>query len=157
MVTRISLRTVVALAALAICLTSCSSIQEPVIRLEGVDLVGISTDGMELMLQATLENPNDFGADIDELEYVILGDGEELARGSREMEIRVGAGETVEVGVPFDLKWSSGKTILESILDGAEHDWKLEGSVGVKKGPIRKTFAFSESGSINSPESPQDL
>ena len=157
MVTRISLPTVAALAALAICLTSCSSIRGPIIRLEGVDLVGVSTDGLELVLLASLENPNEFGADIDEFEYVILGDGEELARGSREMEIRVGAGETIDVGVPFDLKWSSGKTILESILDGEEHDWKLEGSVGVRKGPIRKTFAFSESGSINSPESPQDL
>ena len=157
MVTRISLLTVATLAALAICLSSCSSIQEPIIRLEGVDLVGISTDGLELMLQASLENPNDFGADIDEFDYMIFGDGVELARGSREMEIRVGAGETVDVGVPFDLKWSSGQTILKGILDGEEHDWKLEGSVGVKKGPIRKTFAFSESGSINSPESPQDL
>ena len=157
MVTRISLLTVAALAALAICLSSCSSIQEPVIRLEGVDLVGISTDGLELMLQASLENPNDFGADIDELEYKILGDGVELARGSREMEIRVGAGETVEIGVPFDLKWSSGKTILKGILDGEEHDWQFEGSVGVKKGPIRTTFAFSESGSINSPDQSQDL
>ncbi len=157
MMTRIPLLAVASLAALAICLTSCSGIQEPVIRLEGVDLVGISTDGLELMLQASLENPNDFGADIDGLEYVILGDGEELARGSREMEIRVGAGETVEVGVPFDLKWSSGKTILEGILDGEEHEWKLEGSVGVSKGPIRKTFAFSESGNINSPNQSQDL
>ena len=36
-------------------------------------------------------------------------------------------------------------------------DWKLEGNVDVSKGMLRKTFAFSESGSINSPENPQDL
>ncbi len=157
MVTRASLPTVVALLALAICLSSCSSIQEPIIRLEGVDLVGISTDGLELKLQTTLENPNDFGADIGRLEYRIFGDGVELARGTREERIHVAAGETVDVGVPFVLDWAGGKTILERILDGEEHDWKLEGSVDVSKGPIRKTFAFSESGSINSPDRSQDL
>ena len=74
-----------------------------------------------------------------------------------EQEIRIPAGETVNIGVPFVLDWSGGKMILEGILDGDEHDWKLEGNVDVSKGMLRKTFAFSESGSINSPENPQDL
>jgi len=157
MVTRTSLQTVVVLVALAVCLSSCSSIQEPIIRLDGVDLVGVSTDGLELKLQTTLENPNDFGAEIDRLEYRIFGDGVELACGTREERVHVSAGETVDISVPFVLNWSGGKTILGGILDGEEHDWKLEGRVDVSKGPMRKTFAFSESGSINSPDRSQDL
>ncbi len=152
-----TLSTAVAIALLAVCLASCTGIREPVIELESVELIGISTEGLELRFQTSLKNPNDFGADIGPLEYRVYGDGAELARGTHDDEIRVAAGETVEIGVPFVLSWSGGKAILKSILDGEEHDWKLEGSVDVSKGPIRKTFTFSESGSINSPEAPQDL
>lgn len=151
------LLTVAVFAALAICLSSCSSIQEPVIRLDGVDVVGISLDGLKLVLQVSLENPNDFGADIGQLDYRIYGDGVEFARGTMDQEIQVRAGETVDIGVPFVLDWSGGETILEGILDGEEHGWKLEGSVNVRKGMIGKTFTFSETGSINSPNRPQDL
>lgn len=146
-----------ALVALAVLLASCSGIREPEIELLSVDLVGITTEGLELRLTTSVENLNDFSAEIGRLEYRIYGDGEELAHGTRDEDVLVGAGEKIEVGVPFVLNWSGGKTILEGILDGDEHDWKLEGSVDVKKGPIRKTFTFSESGSINSPERPQDL
>jgi len=154
---RRSLLTAAVIAALAVCLTSCTSIQQPEIRLESVDLVGVSTDGMRLRLLTVIENPNDFGADITGLAYRIYGDDVELASGNQTDLIQIPAGGTVEVDVPFVLTWSSGKTILEGILDGEEHDWKLEGSVDVRKGVVRTTFAFSESGNINSPDSSQDL
>jgi LEA14-like dessication related protein len=143
--------------ALALCLSSCSGIREPIVRLNGVDVVGITTDGLELRLQASLENPNDFGADVGMLEYRVYGDGLELAHGAREQSVRVGAGETVDIDVPFVLDWAGGKTILKGILDGEEHDWKLEGSVVVKKGVVGRTFTFSETGSVNSLDSSRDL
>ncbi|MCD4691131.1 LEA type 2 family protein [bacterium] len=149
--------TAIVLATVAVCLTSCSGIREPDVQLTGIDLVGVSAEGLEFKLRTTVENPNDFGADIGRFEYSIYGDGIEIAHGQRDEDAHVAAGATVDISVPFVLEWSGGKTIFERILDGGEHNWKIKGSVDVKKGVVRRTFTFSESGVFNSPDGIQDL
>ncbi len=147
----------VAILAVAMAVSSCSGFREPDITLTDVDLVGISGDGLRFEMTVLVENPNDFSASIGRVEYRIHGDGIELAKGERDEDVPVSARGAVEVRVPFTLKWKGGRTILESLFDDSKHEWRLDGSVELRKGVITKIFPFSESGIIDSPSWLTDL
>jgi LEA14-like dessication related protein len=131
---------------------SCSSIEPPKVVLTGVEVEGLSVEGLELTLLADVKNPNDFGATIGKLDYHVFVDGTRLAQGILSDDVEVDAGETVEVAIPFTLTWEGVGEAIEKALDGREHDWKLKGSATIRKGVLAKTFRFDEGGSFRSPE-----
>jgi LEA14-like dessication related protein len=133
-------------------LTSCSNIEEPEVTMTGVNLRGISTDGLELYLLVDVENPNGFGADISQLEYRVFLDNIKVAEGLQEDAVAVPAESTVEVEIPFTIVWSGMDKGLRKLLDGEEHDWRIGGSVRLNKGAISRVFKFSESGTYDAPE-----
>ena len=142
-------------AALLACLfavTSCSDIMEPVVTMTGVDVKGISLEGVALDLLLDVENPNGFGANIGELDYTVMLDNNEVATGTRSDLVAVPAAGTVEVAVPFTIKWSGIDKGLKKLLDGEEHEWRLKGSVRLSKGAISRTFRFSEKGTFDAPK-----
>ncbi len=120
--------------------------------LTGVEIEGLSVDGLEFTLLADVRNPNDFAATIGKLDYRVFVDGVRLAEGVLSDDVEVAAGESVEVGIPFTLTWEGFGGALEKALDGREHDWKLKGSATLRKGVLAKTFRFDESGSFRSPK-----
>jgi LEA14-like dessication related protein len=140
-----------AVAGLLVLLVSCSSIEPPKVVLTGVEVEGLSVDGLELKLLADVKNPNDFGATIGSLDYRVFVDGTRLAEGRLSDDVEVEAGESVEVGIPFTLTWEGVGEAVEKALDGRDHDWKLKGSARVRKGVLAKTFRFDEGGSFKSP------
>jgi len=144
--------TALLLLSLSAVLTACSGISEPEVTMTGVDVNGISMEGIELDLLVDVENPNDFGADIGELEYSIYLDGLKVATGLQEEAVSVPANSTVEVGVPFTIVWKGVDKGLRKLLDGEEHDWRIKGSVELSKGPLSRSFSFSESGEFTAPK-----
>jgi LEA14-like dessication related protein len=142
------------LSAVVLCsiaLASCASIEPPKVMLTGVEVEGLSVEGLELTLLADVRNPNDFGATIGGLDYKVFVDGTRLAEGLLSSDVEVEAGESVEVGIPFTLTWEGVGEAIEKALDGREHDWKLKGSATLRKGVLARTFRFDESGSFTSP------
>jgi LEA14-like dessication related protein len=150
-----TLRSAGAFASLLVCLvafTSCSEIQEPVVTLTGVDVHGLSTEGLALNLIVDVDNPNSFGADIGELKYRVLLDDTEVATGLQEEDVPVPADSRVEVKIPFTIAWSGMDEGLRKLLDGEEHEWRIKGSVKLSKGALSRTFRFSESGRFDAPK-----
>jgi LEA14-like dessication related protein len=120
--------------------------------IRGVDFHGLSSDGLEFMLLVEVANPNSFGAVIDYVEYSVELDRREVARGRRIEDVSVGAGETVEVEVPFAVRWDGFKDALGDMFDGTEHDWGFMGEVRLRKGGLSRTFSFREGGRFESPD-----
>ena len=149
------LRVAGALVPLLICLlavTSCSEIEQPVVTMTGVDVHGLSTEGVALNLIVDVENPNSFGADIGELKYRVLLDNTEVATGLQEHKVAVPADSTVEVKIPFTIVWRGMDRGLRKLLDGEEHEWRLKGSVKLSKGALSRTFSFNEGGRFDAPK-----
>ncbi|MBD3348092.1 MAG: hypothetical protein GF400_02715 [Candidatus Eisenbacteria bacterium] len=138
--------------SLALAATSCSDIQEPEVVLSGVELRGLSDKGIEFILLAEVTNPNTFGASIGRLEYSVEVDGTRVAEGLRAGSVPVGAGETVEVDIPFALTWKGLEKGLSEYFDGGEHRWRLRGSARLTKGGLSRVFSFSESGAFRGPD-----
>lgn len=141
----------VILVAVAIAGTSCSRIEEPKVVLREISGGRLSSEGMELDLIVDVENPNGFGAQIGRMEYTIIADGKEIVEGRRSEKVSVPANGSAEVSIPFIIKWSGAGRLLEAILDGEEHSWKVEGEVVLHKGPVSRTFRFSESERLRAP------
>jgi len=141
-----------ALVASALLLVSCADVQKPDVVMTGVNLRGISTEGIALDLLVDVSNPNGFSAHIGELEYTVYLDDLEVAAGDQGGEVNVPAESTVEVAVPFTIAWEGMDRSLRKLLDGEEHRWRLKGRVEVAKGPLRRSFAFSERGRFKAPE-----
>ena len=133
-------------------MASCSSIEKPEVTMTGVDFVGISMEGLAFELLVDVENPNVFGADIHSLTYHVQLDNIEVASGTQDDPAVVPANSTVEVGVPFTIMWGGVDKGLKKLLDGEEHEWRLNGSVELSKGGLSKTFPFSEGGRYEAPE-----
>jgi len=142
----------IALLALAALAASCSRIEAPHVVLNGVDLEGISTDGIEFTLKAKVTNPNGFGAKVGKLEYSVQVDGTQVASGMRSKQVPIAAGETVEVGIPFAVTWEALGKGIDQYFDGGDHRWKLTGSAVLSKGVMSRTFTFSESGRFEGPD-----
>ncbi len=141
-----------ALLACAILLTSCASVDPPKVMIKNVEIDGLSFDGVELVLNVEVRNPNGFGANVGRLEYEVEIDGAEMANGRMAEEVFVPAGGSAEVAVPFTVTWEGIGKGVDRYLDGAEHNWKLSGSVRVSNGALAKTFDFSEEGRFQSPD-----
>jgi hypothetical protein len=130
----IGLRRAGALTLLTACLlaaTSCSEVVEPVVTMTGVDLHGISTEG---------------------LSFKLLLDNTEVATGLQDDIVTVAAGSTVEIGIPFTILWSGMDKGLTKLLDGEEHDWRFKGSVRLSNGVLSRVFKFSEGGTYDAPK-----
>ncbi|MBD3367394.1 MAG: hypothetical protein GF405_04340 [Candidatus Eisenbacteria bacterium] len=140
------------LVASMLALSSCSSVEEPKMTIRDIDFEGISSDGLEFVLLVEVSNPNSFGAEIDYVEYTVDVDRREVARGRRMEDVAVGAGATVDVEVPFAVRWESFGDALEGLFDGREHQWDFEGEVRIRKGALRRTFSFREGGTFESPD-----
>jgi LEA14-like dessication related protein len=141
-----------ALVATPLVLASCSEIKEPEVTMTGVDFKGISTDGIALDLTLEVENTNTFGADLGELSYTIYLDDTKVATGLRDERVSVPANATVEVDVPFTIVWKGIDRGLKRLLDGQRHSWRFKGRVELSKGPMTRSFRFSERGEFTAPE-----
>lgn len=134
--------------ACAMLLSSCGSVERPKITLEGVDVEGVSVDGLELVLHAKIRNPNEFEAVVSEFEYSVKVDGVRLAEGRQAKDVRIPGEGSVEVDIPSTLKWKGTKNVLESISMHGSHDWEIKGKLRVRKGPLGRNFSFKESGTF---------
>ncbi len=142
---------VVTLLVAAAALSSCSQVEEPKMTIHEVAFVGISTDGLEFELLVEVSNPNSFGAEIDYVEYLVEVDRREVARGRQVENVSVPANSSVDVEVPFSVRWDGFKETLRGVFDGGEHHWGLEGQVRLRKGALTRTFSFREGGVFESP------
>jgi LEA14-like dessication related protein len=139
------------LAALA-ALASCAGIEKPEVTLSGVEVKGLSADGVSLALILDVENPNTFGADIGELTYTVYLDDTRVATGVQDEKVPLPAGGTTEVSVPFTILWKGVDKSVRKLLDGEKHAWRLKGRVKLSKGPLAKTFSFAERGEFVAPK-----
>lgn len=139
---------VVSLMCMFALITSCASMESPKVMLTGVEQAGMTSEGLEFILIVDVRNPNDFGAQLGDLEYEVHVDGYEMARGFRSDVVTVPPNGSVEVDVPFTLEWKGARRILANFFDGEDHEWKIDGSLEVRKGVMKKTFTFTDKGSF---------
>ncbi|MFP4040941.1 MAG: LEA type 2 family protein [Desulfosudaceae bacterium] len=98
------------------------------LRLDDLNMLGAS---LELILN--LNNPNDFGINLDRFDYSFKLNGNPVAGGGATARVAAGPGQTSRIELPLDLSFaSSGPALFKLLKDGGKLDYNLtiEGEVG---------------------------
>jgi LEA14-like dessication related protein len=130
---------------------SCTSVEPPEVTLTGVEFVGLSTEGLSLILIADVADPNGIGGRIRDLEYSVYVDGTKVGQGQQVESVLIPSdGTTVQAEIPFLLRWEGAKEGLQDALHSGQHEWNIKGSAKLQKSGMSRTFKFDEHGTFGS-------
>ena len=130
---------------------SCTSVEPPEVTLTGVEFVGLSMEGLSMILIADVSDPNGIGGRIRDLEYSIYVDGTKVGQGQQVESVLIPSdGTTVQAEIPFLLKWEGAKEGLRDAIQTGQHEWNITGSAKLQKSGLSRTFKFDEGGTFGS-------
>ena len=125
------LRRVLTTAVLAslVAAGSCTTVEPPEVTLTGVEFVGLSTEGLSMILMADVSDPNGIGGRIRDLEYSIYVDGTKVGQGRQVESVLIPSDRTtVQAEIPFLLKWEGAREGLRDAIQSGQHEWNIKGS-----------------------------
>ena len=148
---------------LAVASAGCAgAFQRPEVELEGIGLGSIGLQGGTLNVNVLVRNPNSFGFQADRLDYQLFlrrpdaapGDSAwtELAEGTYDEKIEIGARSTERVTIPVSFSFSDLAEARRSLLRSGSVQYRAVGTVdartsfGHRRVPFRKTGTFTMSG-----------
>jgi LEA14-like dessication related protein len=131
-----------ATTAILILLAACGSrlIRQPLVTLESVALAGLGLRGGTLMVNVQIENPNPFPLTANQVRYQLaiadVASVEDttwtnLAVGSHEERLSVGAGQVETVQVPVEFTYSGLGNAASSLLRAGTFAYRPTGAVNV--------------------------
>ena len=134
--------------------TACASafrgvFEEPVVRLDGIQVSGLGLTGGSLIARFEIENPNGFGLETDKVDYTveILDRARSdstwlpLTKGVIDDNIRVGGNERKTIELPIEFSFRDFGPAFRAILDRGTVTYRVSGTVDVEE-PLRRTVKF---------------
>lgn len=105
---------------LALGLSGCSAmnmvgIEEPDVRLMGVDVGSLGLDSAELLFDFEVDNPNARGLVLDGVAYRLNVEGERLLDGRRGQRLEIAAQEESRVTLPVTVRYDDFARALRSL------------------------------------------
>lgn len=119
----------VLLLGLAGCAMLQSSIQQPEIQVQQVDITRLSLSDVDLAVRLGVHNPNPIGLRLAGLNYRLEAEQRALLQGSSEQALRVGAGEQAAITLPLSLSFADLAGGLQAILGRDKIDYVLSGEL----------------------------
>lgn len=137
---------------------SCTKVEPPEVTLTRVEFVGLSMEGLSMILIADVSDPNGIGGRIRDLEYSVYVDGTKVGQGRQVESVLIPSdGTTVQAEIPFLLKWEGAKEGLRDAIRAGQHEWNIKGSAKLQKSGLSRTFKFDEGGTFGSEGGEVDL
>ena len=136
--------------ALAGCASTSQIIEEPSVKLTGVELSDMSFSGQTVLLSFDVSNPNPFPLPVSGVRYHVQLEDESFARGETVGEFSVPAGGEGEFAISVELDVVKSVSSLGSMLKNGIHQpipYELMGSLAIDL-PLVKPVPFSTTGVI---------
>lgn len=154
---RLSKRKNVILAGLLAIVAGClPKLERPEVWLEGARLASIGLSGGIVDVTLSIYNPNRFELRARGLTYDLdLEDGGEgggwidFTEGRLDRDLRVQAGDTVEISVPVEFSYSGIGRMVRGLLDRGAFDYRISGIVALE-GPVRREIDYRHQGTVTS-------
>lgn len=145
---------------LLLLLAACggSTVRQPEVTLEGVQLGGLGLRGGTLLVNVKVYNPNRFALNANELRYDLSisqdaagaqdADWVDFASGTYDRSFAVGGRDTAHVQIPVEFSYSGFGSAASSILRSGTFTYRANGEVDVRT-PLG-TFAvpFNRRGTV---------
>lgn len=116
-------------------LSACSSsgikgmVERPDVSIQKVEMGNLSLSGGSAKFLVKINNPNRFPIPLSGFDYGLSLNGIEVANGTREQKVMIGAGEAKIVAVPLLFSFSNMLHLLPNILSSRNLKYDLAGSI----------------------------
>ncbi len=129
-------------------------LREPTIELTGVRVGGIGFRGATLLAELHIDNPNRFALETDSITFTM--DASDAAQpntwtqvttGTHTQRFRVQKQGTATAEIPIEFEYSRLATPLRSIVESGRFNYRLSGTVFVRR-PLPRRVRFGDEGSL---------
>ncbi|REL24143.1 hypothetical protein DYD21_19375 [Rhodohalobacter sp. SW132] len=149
-------------AILLIFLSSCAAlrdatdVREPSVQFSDMSIQSITFDGVTLLFDFDVTNPNRMGVSADSYNYEFFINDESFISGSQTERIEVGRESTTTVQVPVSLSFTNVYDSFRSLLNQDEFSYKIDTDVTFSLPVIgSRTVPAEASGTLPIPRVPQ--
>ncbi|MEJ2186345.1 MAG: LEA type 2 family protein [Gemmatimonadota bacterium] len=147
-------RTIVALlvVGMAACLPR---LERPEVRLVSVRVTSLGLTGGNIRVRLNVYNPNGFALDAAGLTYDVElaedssgDDWMNLAQGTYDQAVRVGANDSAQVEIPVSFSYSGLSGAFRALIQRGAFDYRIHGSVNLET-PIRRKIPYRHRGAVS--------
>lgn len=143
-------RTVIlfALAAMLLVSTGCKA---PSVRLDNALLKKLTSSGLEVGLDMTVLNPNEYAVPIQAIDWDLSLFQSPFTSGTSNFTTNIPAGQTAAFEVPIGISFRSVSVGVQNVLTRRTIQWGFEGACSFRTpaGPIR--VGFDQNGTWRNP------
>lgn len=150
--TMLTQRLRLALLAASLGLVACvPRVQQPNVWLEAARLSSLGVSGGVIDVRLSVHNPNRFAVRAQGLTYdlALRDPGAEqwvdFTEGRIEDDLRVGAGDTLDVVVPVQFTYRGLGHAMRSLIERGAFEYRLSGVVELR-GPVRRDIRYHQTG-----------
>ena len=128
-------------------------VEQPEVWLGGANLAALGLSGGTVNVRLGVYNPNSFALQANGLRYDLdfrdPGSDEwlDFTEGMVDRDLRVAAGDTLEVTVPVEFSYSDLGSVLRGLLDRGSFDYRVSGTVALD-GPVERDIRFRHNGKV---------
>jgi len=106
-----------------------ATIQQPTVDFNKVNIESISFDGVNLLFDFEVNNPNQVGVDAEEYSYEFFINDNSFISGSREENIRINRGSTSLVQIPVSLNYSEVLNTFTSLVRSDSLSYRIASEI----------------------------
>lgn len=123
----------------------------PEVALENALLKKLSTSALELGLNLSILNPNQFALPLQQVEYDLDLFQADFTKGAVDFTRNIPANQRVNVEVPLGIKFSTVSLGVQNFLSKPSIPWGIDGACSFRtpRGPVR--IGFAKSGQWDNP------
>ena len=143
-----------ALAAVLTVLSGClPKVEQPEVWLGGAHLSSLGLSGGVVNVRLGVYNPNNFTLQASGLRYDLDfrspggDDWADFTDGVLNRDLRVPAGDTLEVTVPVDFSYGDLSNITRGLLERGSFEYRVRGTVALE-GPVERDITFRHNGTV---------
>lgn len=139
---------------------SCKSLmkkafQQPIVKVEKVQVEEISFAGADLNITISIDNPNAIGITLNRLEYELFIEDERLIEGIKSDKLQIAARKKSEFTIPVQLHFKGLQDGIYGILNKDKISYEFKSLITINTPITDLTFQPGKKGNIPIPERPR--
>lgn len=143
-------------------LSGCASLQrlaegtleKPRLRFEKAEVAAVDLEGTTLVLDFTVENPNDLTFEVAGATWRLAVEGAEVADGDVPGGVALPARGKAPFAVTVRLRWADAARLADQVRQQPEVAWRVEGAIAVESPVGRLSLPYSHDGRLPVPRLP---
>jgi LEA14-like dessication related protein len=146
---------VVLAALIVLSVAACNRVDAPEVELTGVRFAGMGLQGISLIADLSIENPNDFAIEADSITFKLEsgnlhrpGTWTQVTSGTDRARLRVEGGGRTTTAVPIEFAYADLTGPVRSAAAKGMLDYRVSGHVWVRK-PLPIPVPFSHTGKLS--------